>query len=481
MSIKTARIIDPEEQLPNRLSEASFQCCLYYFSLSMLLLALHLSLQHLAAEYAYSNFISSKFPISETSEFTPLLWILLLRLGDFLGGSGPISAACINALLSTAVIFFSQLIFTRITQSKDWRSSIVTGVVVLSVLVVPSFQLNEVPLALLTLLAGLYGYFSQKNYAFFLLTLAAGIRPELSGFVLLCALENNFFRRVTLKTQWGGILGAAFVIFCLSLIHPNSPLSIQAINIALPSKQSFAQSIFLSFGYIFDSLRSFVSLSGVVGYICLVIVLSIYFALKHLHAPDFVLRDRRNTLLFIGAFLTFAASVIFRSASVPGLAALSLVPLMLGLSISAYIRSERLFRTICLLIAIPPLLAFGQNVAALFIAKEQYVGYQQGITARSFVIAGLQFRNSCKTCTILSTHPHSLRYSFLGQVAALPLDLNHASRLIQESRPDVVVGTVEEIEELQKDLFVQNTYNRQFLLEDAELKLLSFTKKRSAR
>jgi hypothetical protein len=468
-------MIEPEQQLPNRLSQASFQCCMYYFSLSMLLLALHLSLQHLAPEYSYSHFISSKFEISIASEFTPVLWIPLLRLGNFLGGSGPISAACLNALISTAIIFLGQLIFQCITQSNDWRKSILAGVIVLSVLIVPSFQLNEIPLALFLLLAGLRSYFSQGKFAFFFLTFASGIRPELSGFLLLCATENIFFRRVVLKSQWLGFLGGALGLCCLSLGYDNSVLPIKDIAVTVPSKQIIAHSIIISFGYIFDSLRNFVSLPGVVGYICAVIVLSIYFALKHLHAPNFVLRDRRNSLLYIGAFLTFSASVIFRSADVPGIAALSLVPLMLGISISAHIRVERLFRAICVLIAIPPLLVFGQNMAALFGAKHNYVNYQQGLTARSFVVAGLQLKDSCRTCRVLSTHPYSLRYTFLGQVNALPSDPERASRLIQDSKPDIIIGTVEELRDLQKNQFVQSAYNRQFLLENSELKLLIYT------
>ncbi len=420
----------------------------------MLFLALHLRMQHFAPEHSYFYFLlhSDLWTLLnlQADQFPSGPWAASLTFADWLHLPLPLAAAFLNSILCVSTVFLSVKLYELLTQKRISRYVPFVAVPLSGVLLIPSIQLTELPLALFMALLGLYFYFRQNQTASFFLTLACAARPELLGFWLLANLENFFLRRVSLRSQLvGSSLGivAGFYLFKAYFSH----IAIRDFlgGIRNWSAPSAATIIELSDG-VFSALRPHTTPAFLALGVCIAVISLLIFGLKHLHAPQFVIRDRRNYLLFSAGFIAWILTFCFGGLQTPGIFMLSLLPMTLATLISISTRPDISLRIVGGCLVIPLSLNFVFSVLLVLTQQRAVSFLRTGQVTREIILTSHQLRQTCPACTVMSTYPLSTKFAFRGRVLGVPSQERELQKLIESEKPRYILGDSEALTKLRQ-------------------------------
>lgn len=397
----------------------------FRLALLALLLVVHVALHGMINDHGYFNLrMANNLLNSGSASFNPGAKILtsgspiaifLLSAWLAISGGSLIGLSILNAFASWGAALLAARIVKLISSRDEFQYELIPALLVTSILIVPSVQLSETPLALLLTLTGLWAYFKQRGTAFGYLTLGALTRPELVVVCLVCLAENHMMRRVTTRACLAGILGAALPILCVTYLSfgsliPQGLLAPGASGLgALGFVASTAKALFGSYLFIHAPI--------VMGtLVALLTVLTIFFALRHLYAPDFVARDQRNALIATSALVIFIGYAIWGVPLYSWTTPLFLVPALLSLFIASQVKEDKLLTVIFVLLALPCAFNLARELCAALIEPSYFSGTPSAARAQAFRAIGRGLEADCPACTVLTSDPGSLGSAYSGTV-----------------------------------------------------------------
>ncbi|MBX7142837.1 MAG: hypothetical protein K1X79_00125 [Oligoflexia bacterium] len=408
-----------------QLSERELQIKVFRLALLALMLVVHMALQGLLSDHSYFNLRMANNLISAGSaSFNPHtglltsvapLWVLLASAWLWVSNGSLAGLSLLTAFASWGTALFAARIVRLISKREDFQYELIPALLVTSLLIVPSVQLTETPLALLLCFVGLWSYYKQRATAFAYLTLAGFTRPELFIVMLVCAAENHIMCRVSTKACLVGIFGVALPMLAATYLSFGSivPRIIYAAGQsglgALGFVASTAKSLFGA--YLFT--RAPLILGTLVATLT---ILTIFFSLRHLYAPDFVARDQRNALIATSSLAIFVAYALLGVPLHVWTTPLFMAPALLSLFIASQVKEDKLLTVIFVLLALPCAFNLARELCATLIDPSYFSGMPSASRAQAFRAVGQALQSDCPDCVVITSDAGSLGSAYPGVV-----------------------------------------------------------------
>ncbi|MBX7142845.1 MAG: hypothetical protein K1X79_00165 [Oligoflexia bacterium] len=459
-----------------------------------LLVAVHYGLAPYCADDAYLHFrIARNFVEHGVPFFNPTdavmstsssVWTLFLSALFKIFGVTISAVAISNAFF----LFMLGIVASCLAVKASLLERIMVAALAVSIVLPSSIQLMETPLALCLMLFGYYLYNSGRSFGFALLTLAAFTRLELSIFLLMCALDNLFLRRIDCRQALFTIVLCALplVMFDLYYFGTLIPQTVQAkaVIYSLTIQEFFGIAWLGLFGkFIFFS---FPLLSLAVVF-CAVGCLAWWLVSRQLQKETAAFSREHINLFACGLliFLTYASKRVY---IFPWYVPLYSLPLLLPVCLHYFKeRSFPLGLAVALFCAAPVLQAGRDTWSAIIGKASLFSEYEGGVRALTYRGVGMELSRSCPQCQVLAAEVGALGYEFNGDIEdaaglvtpmavafhqQLPAHKNTIGGIIppamvKELDPDVIVGTPELLELVMADSELKQLYqwNRKALVE----------------
>ena len=442
----------------------------WFVALAMLLLAAHLLLVPFACDDAYIHFrVAERFietgrPFYNIGEAVSAssspVWTLLLTLVFAITGAAPAAVALLNAICTTLLCVVSTCVVSQLTKQRSLLLDISVTLFVLAIVIVPSVELMETPLALLLLLSGVQRVLVDKPRGFMLLGIAASTRLELAVFPLLFAIHALLrpgarWQRLLVDLLSGAAPFALYQwLFFGALVPQTIRAKQQVYGLGLPEfaanlTEAIYGSILVPYGVLIPRLH-----------VLSVLILGVWAVL--------VFRRERFALPWQGILLPAGGLLILDAYAVGGVPLFEWynplygVPLAMGVLCAAWGYRGWIGHLVATTAMLPCLATLLQTIGGAFVHESAFPGYEKGLRVQQYLQVGESLRQRYPSAVLASAEIGALGFAFRGKMLdgvglispealrfhPLSIPAERANRfigaipsgLVAEAKPELVVG-----------------------------------------
>ncbi len=442
----------------------------WFVSLGMLLVAAHQLLLPFACDDAYIHFrVAERFietgrpyynaadPVIASS--SPV-WTIALTICFALFGVSPAVVAGLNAVLTAGVCVMAARLVAALCGQRSLLLDISVSVAVLTLVVVPSIELMETPLALFLLCWGILRVLANQPRGFLLLGFALCTRLELAVFPLLLSVllwrrERHAFGASLMELFMSVV---PFLVYHLMFFGALLPQTLRAkhlvYGLGLPEfasnlTEAVYGAVMAGGGALIPRFHVLVLLMVAMGAVLL-------FRRERFALPWYTVLIPVGGLIILDVY-AFVGVPLFEWYN-----PLYQVPMVLGVVAAAW--GYRGFIGHCLLwvMLLPPLATLGLVLGGAFVDETLFPGYEKGLRVQQYLQVGESLRQRYPDGVLAAAEVGALGFAFRGRVLdgvglispqalafhPLPIPSERANRfigalpakLVATERPLLVVG-----------------------------------------
>jgi hypothetical protein len=462
--------------------------------------ALHLRLFQYAEDDAYihfrivENFLRHGKPYFNLNEAVMVSsspgWTLFLAVFFNVRSISPIEIAVINALFTTlGALIFVFLLRVLTGSSRKAGYYWLFGVIYVSLVLVASLGLMEIPLSLLILGLAILLFAKGNRCSFALLGIAVFFRLEFIVFLIVFyvynLLQKKISARIALLYTAMGVL--PFLFYDQFFFHTIIPHTLTAKSII------YFRSYFETFiGIIFGLIPGFPLASMSPAQIMLIIIFLILIALSII---ILIVNSMRNGLdneanqislvvMLSGTFIALAY-LKERVYLFPWYVPLYSIPIFFSLVHLIYSHKPRFQLALLTLLITPAIINLADITYSAFIDPSAFAGFERGARVRKYLEVGEYLHTKYPESTLMSSEIGGLGYGFKGHIVdaaglaspealryhpmSVPDERSNGSigaipaGLVETTKPDIIVSYDIFIEDLIHSRVIENYY----LIKDA--------------